>query len=135
MEIDYRLSPAIDNDALNHLLADAWPDHARRDFSRILPRSLGYVCAFAGNRVIGFVNVAWDGDMHAFLLDPMVQTEFRRRGIGTALVRHAANLARSKGAEWLHVDYEPHLEEFYAKCGFKNTRAGLINLTDEMKAG
>jgi hypothetical protein len=32
--------------------------------------------------------------------------------------------------EWLHVDFEPHLDEFYHKCGFKETRAGLIRLND-----
>jgi GNAT superfamily N-acetyltransferase len=135
MEIEYRINPAVDNEVLNGLFADAWSDHTSRDFPKILARSLGYVCAFAGARLVGFANVAWDGDKHAFLLDPTVHTQFQRRGIGTALVRRAADLARSKGSEWLHVDYEPHLEGFYTRCGFERTEAGLINLKHETKAG
>ena len=33
-----------------------------------------------------------------------------------------------RGAEWLHVDYEPHLAPFYTAAGFRPTEAGLIRL-------
>lgn len=36
--------------------------------------------------------------------------------------------ARKRGIEWLHVDYEAHLEGFYQRCGFHSTLAGLLNL-------
>ena len=29
---------------------------------------------------------------------------------------------------WLHVDYEPHLLDFYRRCGFRHTEAGLMHL-------
>lgn len=126
--IRYEISPDIGNEALNALFADAWPKHASRNFSNVLSQNLGHVCATLDGVVVGFVNVAWDGGAHAFLLDPTVRTDFQRQGIGTQLVRHAADLARSKGVEWLHVDYEPQLSGFYAKCGFQSTEAGLMNL-------
>ena len=34
--------------------------------------SLGWVCARDGAELVGFVNVAWDGVVHAFVLDTMV---------------------------------------------------------------
>jgi hypothetical protein len=40
----------------------------------------------------------------------------------------AIQLARDGGADWIHVDHEAHLEQFYKKCGFRPTQAGLINL-------
>jgi len=40
----------------------------------------------------------------------------------------AVRVARERGAEWLHVDFEPHLEGFYRACGFRPTEAGLIRL-------
>ena len=43
-------------------------------------------------------------------------------------MRLVAGEARNRGAEWLHVDYEPHLEAFYRGCGFRHTAAGLIDL-------
>jgi len=74
---------------------------------------------------------AWDGGIHAFILDTTVHPEFRRRGIGIRLVKEAAKIAKERGIEWLHVDFEPHLQSFYEKGGFKNTKAGLINLMQE----
>jgi predicted N-acetyltransferase YhbS len=94
----------------------------------VLARSLGYLGAFDGDTLVGFVNVAWDGGSHAFLLDPTVHPSYRRQGIGLRLVRRAAQMATDAGAEWLHVDYEPQLERFYSAAGFRRTEAGLLRL-------
>ena len=126
--IEYQVNPDIDNEAINALFAKAWPDHQPRDFSVVLSQNLGHVCATADGVLVGFVNVAWDGDRHAFLLDPTVHPDCQRQGIGSTLIHHAIDLARSRGIEWLHVDYEPHLAEFYSRCGFRRTEAGLMNL-------
>jgi len=128
--IEYEISPDVTNETLNALFADAWRDHAPRDFSAVLSQNLGHVCAIADGVLVGFVNVAWDGDKHAFLLDPTVRSDLQRQGIGTHLVRQAIDFAKSKDVEWLHVDYEPRLAEFYAKCGFRTTEAGLMNLNE-----
>ena len=99
-------------------------------WDRVQPRSLGWVTARARDGLlVGFVNVAWDGGDHAFLLDPKTRGLFQRRGIGTRLVRRAAEQARTAGCEWLHVDFEIHLRAFYYEaCGFTPTNAGLIDL-------
>jgi GNAT superfamily N-acetyltransferase len=126
--IEYHIDPQLSNEALNGLFENAWPDHTHRDFSRVLAGNLGHVSATAGGVLVGFVNIAWDGDRHAFLLDPTVRSGFRRQGIGTELIRRAIDLARFRGVEWLHVDYEPHLAGFYAGAGFRPTEAGLVHL-------
>jgi len=129
MQIDYRLNCEVANEELESLFADAWPEKERKcDYFPVLSRSLGYVCAYLQDVLVGFVNVAWDGGDHAFLLDLAVRSRARRQGIGSELARQAIELARSSEAEWLHVDFEPHLESFYRKCGFTRTKAGLINL-------
>ncbi|GGR22799.1 GNAT family N-acetyltransferase [Deinococcus ruber] len=97
-------------------------------WERVLKRSLCWVTAHAGGVLVGFVNVAWDGGQHAFLLDTAVHPDFGRRGIGTQLVQRAAQAAAARGAGWLHVDYEAHLQDFYRGCGFGDTRAGLLKL-------
>ncbi|MFD3443805.1 GNAT family N-acetyltransferase [Microbacteriaceae bacterium 4G12] len=99
-------------------------------WDRIRAHSLGWVSARdAAGLLVGFVNVAWDGGDHAFLLDTKTRRDHQRRGIGTELVRRAAAEARAAGCEWLHVDYEPHLASFYLDaCGFRPTEAGLIHL-------
>ena len=86
------------------------------------------MCAYDQNRLVGFVNLAWDGGIHAFILDTTVHPTVRQRGIGQALVKHAAAVAQERGIEWLHVDYEPHLRAFYRQCGFQHTAAGIRRL-------
>ncbi len=130
-EIEYKISPAVDNEEMNELFRVSWSGFESRDFSKILKKSLVFICAYYKKNLIGFVNVAWDGGVHAFLLDATVHPDFRRRGIGTELVRNAVKSLKGKGLEWLHVDYEEHLDLFYKKCGFSPTKAGLINLLDK----
>jgi GNAT superfamily N-acetyltransferase len=129
--IGYKLNPNVTNDELETLFADAWPEKGPiRDYAPVLSRSLGYVCAYLQGELVGFVYVAWDGGVHAFLLDPTVRSDVQQQGIGSELVRRAKEMAKSKGVEWLHVDYEPHLAGFYRKCGFTKTEAGLMNLRE-----
>lgn len=91
--------------------------------------SLGWVTARIGADLAGFVKVAWDGGVHAFLLDTMVALPLRRQGIATAIVRTATMRARDSACEWLHVDFEPHLASFYRDaCGFAPIEAGAIAL-------
>jgi GNAT superfamily N-acetyltransferase len=126
--IEYSTSPRVTDSDLNQLFARSWDGHRQRAFGPILSRSLAYLCAFDNAQLIGFVNIAWDGGAHAFILDTTVAPEYRRRGIGTELVRRAAQVARDARVEWLHVDYEPHLRDFYCACGFRETEAGLLRL-------
>jgi GNAT superfamily N-acetyltransferase len=130
MLINYHRCPEIDNETMNALFSLAWKNHQEKDFVRQLRHSLLWICAYDEERLIGFVNVAWDGGIHAFLLDTTVHPEYQRRGIGKVLVMQAARAARDEGIEWLHVDYEPHLEGFYHDCGFSPTLAGLMNLRE-----
>ncbi len=53
---------------------------------------------------------------------------YRRRGIGLELVRRAAELARTRGCTWLHVDYESALTPFYRAAGFRDSPAGVMRL-------
>jgi GNAT superfamily N-acetyltransferase len=126
--LDLHISPPITNDALNRLFAAAWENHVWRDFQPVLQHSLLYICAFDGDELIGFVNVAWDGGVHGFLLDTTVHARYQRQGIGRQLVDAALEASRQRGIEWLHVDYEPHLTAFYGSCGFRDTEAGVMNL-------
>jgi len=87
--------------------------------------SLAFVCAFADHSLVGFVNLAWDGGIHAFLFDTTVHPNFQRQGIGRQLVKQAMDVAQERGMEWLHVDCDPRPRGFYQGCGFESTDAGL----------
>jgi GNAT superfamily N-acetyltransferase len=67
---------------------------------------LGYICACRGDELIGFVNLAWDGGSHAFVLGTTVHPNFRRRGVGRRLVKLAVEvvrraLAKRPREEWI----------------------------------
>jgi ribosomal protein S18 acetylase RimI-like enzyme len=132
MALDESFQFATDEFPSNNELAAlwelTWPFPATQDFQISLRACLLHITARRGGQLAGFVKVASDGGMHAFLLDPTVHPEFGRRGLGTELVRRATALARERGAEYLHVDFLPHLRGFYAGCGFLPTEAGLIAL-------
>ena len=101
-------------------------------WDRIQPHSLGWVTARqADGALVGFVNVAWDGGDHAFLIDTKTRGDHQRRGIATRVVRLAAHHAKLAGCAWLHVDFDEGLRAFYFDaCGFRPTLAGLIQLPD-----
>ena len=126
--VKYRVRSELTSNDLNGLFERVWDDHEFTDLNGVLSHSLTWVAAYRGDELIGYVNVAWDGGQHAFLLDTAVDRRFRREGIGTKLVEHAVADVRSRGLKWLHVDFEPHLEKFYRECGFRPTAAGLIQL-------
>lgn len=131
MTITYEWRGDVDDAALDALHAEGFGHPlGRTDWrARLLRHSLGWVCAREDGRLTGFVNVAWDGGAHAFLLDTVVAAAARGGGVGTALVGAAADGARAAGCEWLHVDYEADLRPFYAgACGFTHTPAALLAL-------
>jgi ribosomal protein S18 acetylase RimI-like enzyme len=131
MDVTYHWRGEFENAEVNALHAEAFGGRIRDDdwVSQVKGHSLGWVCARDGADLVGFVNVPWDGDTHAFILDTMVAHQAGRRGIGTELVAQAALAARAASCEWLHVDFENHLRAFYFdSCGFTPTNAGLIAL-------
>lgn len=126
-DISYRVGSDLSDDALNGLAEACWPDdHEPEKYGNVLAHSLLYVTAYHGERLVGFVNIAWDGGEHAFLLDTRVHPDYRRRGIGTEVCKMAVEETRKRGLKWVHVDFEPHLRGFYDGCGFRATEAGLV---------
>lgn len=116
---------------VNALHAECF-DHRMFDddwWTQVNRYSLGWVCTRRSEKLIGFVNVAWDGGVHAFVLDTMVSPAYQRQGIAKGLIEEAVKRAKLTGCEWLHVDFDPHLRPFYFDaCGFAPTDAGLIPL-------
>lgn len=129
--VEYAWRGPFDNDELNALHAEAFSHPLLNDdwVGQVERHSLGWVCARQSGELIGWVNVAWDGGVHAFVLDTIVAERARRRGIGTRLVIEAVERARAAGCEWLHVDFDDELTAFYIDaCGFRTTPAGLLAL-------
>jgi predicted N-acetyltransferase YhbS len=131
MAVSFHWRGDFDNAEVNELHAEAFGHGVLEDDwqAQVRQHSLGWVCARDGAQLVGFVNVAWDGGVHAFVLDTMVRAAAARQGIGTELVAVSVVESRAAGCEWLHVDFDDHLRGFYFDaCGFEPTNAGLIKL-------
>ena len=134
MSTEFAWRGPISNDEMNILHAEAFGTRVftdeEWDWVGLTERhSLGWVTARTDGELIGFVNVPWDGFLHAWVQDVMVAETHRHRGVGRELVAEAVVGARSAGCEWLHVDFDNELRPFYFDaCGFTPTNAGLIAL-------
>lgn len=133
--IAYHWRGAFTNAEIHRLHAAAFEtrvfDESEWDWVEQCDRySLGWVVAREGDQFVGFVNVLWDGLVHAFIEDVMVDASRRHRGIGVGLVHEARDGAASAGCEFLHVGFDEPLRDFYVDaCGFAPTLGGLIELT------
>ena len=131
MTTSFEWRGAFTNDEVNALHAECFDHGLLADdwYGQVHRFSLGWVCARRADALVGFVNVAWDGGVHAFVLDTMVTAAARRQGVATELVAVATDAARDARCEWLHVDFDEHLRSFYLdSCGFATTGAGTIAL-------
>jgi GNAT superfamily N-acetyltransferase len=136
-DIEYRWKDRFENVEINELHADAFQ---HRVFSaeewdwvgQCVNHSLGWVTARSDGELLGFVNVLWDGLLHAWVQDVMVAPSSQRQGIGVALLDVVRSEATDAGCEWLHVDFDGHLRPFYYDAvGFTPTYAGLIALSGD----
>ena len=136
MPSTYEWRGEFENSELTVLHRDAFESRVdapvETDWESVLERhSLCWVTVRDENHLIGFVNVIWDGQAHAWIQDVMVNSASRNLGIGSQLVAIACEATRDAGCEWLHVDFEERLSEFYFQaCGFQPTTAGLIHLRE-----
>jgi GNAT superfamily N-acetyltransferase len=134
MAVVFQWRGDVSNVEVNVLHAEAFETRVHDDWDwleQVQAHSLGWVAARndVGDALLGFINVPWDGGVHAWIQDTMVATPVRRRGIGKRLVEIAVEEARRAGCEWIHVDFEAGLRAFYlAACRFERTDAGVIRL-------
>ena len=73
---------AFANEEVNRLHGEAFGHALSNDdwWAQVNRHSLGWICLRSAGRLVGFVNVAWDGGVHAFLLDTMIAVSERRKG-------------------------------------------------------
>ncbi len=117
-DVVYEWRGEFDNAEVNRLHADGF-QHRLLDIdwrTELDSHSLGWVSARRYDELVGFVNVAWDGGVHAFVLDTIVARSARRAGIGAELVARAGRRAGMAGCEWLHVDFENDLRGLLLRC-------------------
>jgi len=126
-EIRYERRAVVDPQQLQALFIAAL-GAPKTGYERVFRHSFTWVTASSREELVGFVNVAWDGDAHFFLLDTTVHPAWQRKGIGRRLVGEAIAACMGHG-DWLHVDADEELmRRLYLPSGFEPTPAGLVDL-------
>jgi|AP95_1055475.scaffolds.fasta_scaffold10485_6 predicted N-acetyltransferase YhbS len=126
--IEYVLNGPADNEELNALFGDAWPNHRWTDFGPILESSLIHVLAYESDKAVGFIRVSGCGSVRGFVFGPTVHPDVQRQGVGTALLNEASSAAKEQGVKTLHVEIAPGLRGFYSRAGFEPTAAAVRHL-------
>lgn len=78
-----------------------------------------------GDKVVGVVRGNYDGS-RAIIHQLSVHPQYKRRGIGTALVQEIVKKFRERGAPTVSATVTDESLEFWQKIGFKKTKAFLV---------
>jgi len=82
---------------------------------RSFERSQHVAVAWDGHRVVGMARLLSDGICNAYLLDVWTLSSYRRRGIGSSMVRLLADRVPGQ-----HIGLQTDgAEEFYTSLGFR----------------
>lgn len=76
-------------------------------------------------RLIAFGYVAGTGLEHGYMEDIIVHPDYQRRGVGQQLVKELLNESIRRGLTIVTLTYSRKHKEFYEKCGFSSTAAGI----------
>ena len=122
--IIYKLNADVSADSLHALYtAIGWNDDGLRTLAvceRILHHSWCYVSAHDGDRLIGFARVLADGFVGE-ILDVIVLPAYRRRGVGSQLMRKLLDAATE--LTLLHLVDGSACPKFYGRFGFEAAEA------------
>lgn len=80
---------------------------------------------FAGNTLVIRSDVSERPDLGPWVAAVWVEPDFRRRGIGAALVRKASAEAFARGVERLHLHCRAARRPFYERLGWRLFEAGV----------
>jgi len=69
-------------------------------------------------RTVGMGRAISDGVSDAYIQDLVVLPEFRRRGVGKALLMRLVEVCRARGISWIALVAEPGTSDFYRESGF-----------------
>ena len=127
--IEYRVRPSLTNDDLNGLFGRAYNKTMSVDFQRILDQSLTWVAGYDGHTLRAWVNVAWDGFVHAFLVDRTAADD-PDGAIRSELVREAIEAVRRDHPTVfkVHTDCRPDEIAWLGELGLQELPGGIVIL-------
>ncbi|MBR6698002.1 MAG: ribosomal protein S18-alanine N-acetyltransferase [Lachnospiraceae bacterium] len=95
---------------------------SRKSFEEALTDALAmYVVALIENKVVGYAGL-WKALDEANITNVAVKAEFRKQGIGTAMVKHLLEGAKEEGIAKVFLEVRQSnlaAQSVYGQCGFR----------------
>ena len=85
---------------------------------KIISNTYCFVIARYQNRIVGMGRSISDGVSDAYIQDVTVDKDFRRQGIGEAIIHRIVQYLFEHGIRWVALISEPGAEDFYQQLGF-----------------
>ncbi|MEI8191078.1 MAG: GNAT family N-acetyltransferase [candidate division NC10 bacterium] len=105
---------------------------ARGVIPRMIRGSLCFLVAKSEEaRVVGMGRVISDGVSDAYIQDVVVRAEYRRRGIGRAIIGRLVKYCTERGISWVGLVAEPGTQDFYRTLDFREKPGFELMLLDE----
>ena len=129
IEVDIRLVENPDlkaEDVAALRKAVGWEARVER-LRKILENTYFYAGCFHKGRLVGYLDVVSDKIDDAYIRNLAVHPDYQRLGIGSGLISMALRRIKHDGIKTVNILFEPHLAEFYLKCGFTIMAGGVID--------
>lgn len=86
---------------------------------RIISETYCFVIARFEEKIVGMGRSISDGVSDAYIQDVVVDKDYRRQGIGEAIVHRIVQFLLEHDIKWIALISEPGSEDFYLKLGFR----------------
>jgi len=97
-------------------------DKSRLD--SLIKRSFAFAIAVDSStkKAIGMGRILSDGVSDAYLQDIVVLPGYRKKGIGTKIIKFLLDHCLTQGILWIGLIAEPNQDDFYSSIGFKTMK-------------
>lgn len=126
MSIIIKRNESLDSNELNELLAtNNWDIKPIEKLDKCIKTSWGNVCARnEDGKLIGYVRILSDGIRHAYICSLIIHPNYRKKGIGTDIMKELLNMLKEDNL-YPTLVAGPGKKEYYEKFGFEVESNGL----------
>ncbi|MEA2065488.1 MAG: GNAT family N-acetyltransferase [Thermotogota bacterium] len=129
MAFMYKKNVIPDSGSVMHLYDDAGFTSYTKDLDclmKALENSLFIITAWENDSLIGLVRAVGDGKTILYIQDILVLSSYRRKGIGTSLLKQLINEFPDVRQKVLLTDDKPENRKFYESLGFISCDNGKL---------